>query len=187
MGGWHEGGKHEDKARSYKGVVINGNTGYQQKERDGRDYYGQGKGKMIEENDSKWVRVAEKGNKGSSNYRGNYRGNGEAYRHRVPRREDSRVIAQEGRSRGVSGPVGDQQLLRGTRTEVQERMVEEAQEEGEIKAVEVSNQQLPSQTFQEELAKTQATGTEVISDAMDAERGLQGGFSCKWDRHGCRR
>ncbi|KAF3545076.1 hypothetical protein DY000_02008298 [Brassica cretica] len=167
------GGKHEDKARSYKGVVINGNTGYQQKERDGRDYYGQGKGKMIEENDSKWVRVAEKGNKGSSNYRGNYRGNGEAYRHRVPRREDSRVIAQEGRSRGVSGPVGDQQLLRGTRTEVQERMVEEAQEEGEIKAVEVSNQQLPSQTFQEELAKTQATGTEVISDAMDAERGLQ--------------
>ncbi|KAL0682822.1 hypothetical protein Bca4012_049670 [Brassica carinata] len=115
-GGWHEGGKHEDKARSYKGVVINGNTGYQQKERDGRDYYGKGKGKMIEENDSKWVRVAEKGNKGSSNYRGNYKGNGEAYRQRVPRREDSRVIAQEGRSRGVSGPVGDQQLLRGTRT-----------------------------------------------------------------------
>ncbi|CAN6868517.1 unnamed protein product, partial [Brassica oleracea] len=101
------------------------------------------------------------------------RGNGEAYGQRVPRREDSRVIAQEGRSRGVSGPVGDQQLLRGTRTEVQERMVEEAQEEGEIKAVEVSNQQLPSQTFHEELAKTQATGTEVISDAMDAERGLQ--------------
>ncbi|XP_009144946.2 uncharacterized protein LOC103868612 [Brassica rapa] len=172
-GGWHEGGKHEDKARSYKGVVINGNTGYQQKERDGRDYYGKGKGKMIEENDSKWVRVAEKGNKGSSNNRGNYRGNGEAYRQRVPRREDSRVIAQEGRSRGVSGPVGDQQLLRGTHTEVQERKVVEAQEEGEIKAVEVSNQQLPSQTFQEELAKTQATGTKVISDAMDAERGIQ--------------
>ncbi|CAN6998060.1 unnamed protein product, partial [Brassica rapa subsp. trilocularis] len=100
-------------------------------------------------------------------------GNGEAYRQRVPRREDSRVIAQEGRSRGVSGPVGDQQLLRGTRTEVQERKVVEAQEEGEIKAVEVSNQQLPSQTFQEELAKTQATGTKVISDAMDAERGIQ--------------
>ncbi|KAH0862669.1 hypothetical protein HID58_079880 [Brassica napus] len=49
----------------------------------------------------------------------------------------------------------------------------EAPEEGEIKVVEASNQQLPSQTFQEELAKTQAIGTEVISDPMDAESGLQ--------------
>lgn len=35
---------------------------------------------MIEENDFKWVRVVEKGNKGSFNNRGNYRGNGEVYR-----------------------------------------------------------------------------------------------------------
>lgn len=49
----------------------------------------------------------------------------------------------------------------------------EAQEESEIKAAEVSNQQLPSQTFQEELAKTQATRTEVNSDPMDAESRLQ--------------
>ncbi|XP_013671649.1 uncharacterized protein LOC106376134 isoform X2 [Brassica napus] len=46
-GSWYEGGKHEDRARSYKGVVINGNV--QNKERDGRDYYGKDKGKMVEE------------------------------------------------------------------------------------------------------------------------------------------
>ena len=172
-GGWQEGGKHADRARSYKGVVINGNTGYQQKERDGRDYYGKGKGKMGEETDFKWVRAAEKGNKGSANYRGSYRGDGEASRQRMPRREDSRMAVQERSSRGVSGPIGDQQLQRGSNVKATENKAVEAPEEGEIKAVEASNQQLPSQTFQEELAKTQAIGTEAISDPMDAESGLQ--------------
>ncbi|KAL0753530.1 hypothetical protein Bca101_091198 [Brassica carinata] len=172
-GGWQEGGKHADRARSYKGVVINGNTGYQQKERDGRDYYGKGKGKMGEETDFKWVRAAEKGNKGSANNRGSYRGDGEASRQRMPRREDSRMAVQERSSRGVSGPIGDQQLQRGSNVKATENKAVEAPEEGEIKVVEASNQQLPSQTFQEELAKTQAIGTEVISDPMDAESGLQ--------------
>ncbi|KAL0680590.1 hypothetical protein Bca4012_047437 [Brassica carinata] len=140
---------------------------------DGRDYYGKGKGKMGEETDFKWVRAAEKGNKGSANNRGSYRGDGEASRQRMPRREDSRMAVQERSSRGVSGPIGDQQLQRGSNVKATENKAVEAPEEGEIKAVEASNQQLPSQTFQEELAKTQAIGTAAISDPMDAESGLQ--------------
>lgn len=46
-GGWYDGGKHDDRARSYKGVVINGNQYQQHKERDGRDYYGKGKGRCL--------------------------------------------------------------------------------------------------------------------------------------------
>ncbi|KAG2271773.1 hypothetical protein Bca4012_074009 [Brassica carinata] len=43
----------EDRARSYKGVVINGNSGQKNKE---RDHQGKGKGKMFEEPGSKWGR-----------------------------------------------------------------------------------------------------------------------------------
>ncbi|KAG2244554.1 hypothetical protein Bca52824_093600 [Brassica carinata] len=73
-GGWYDGGKHDDRASSYKGVVINGNQNQQHKERDGRDYYGKGKGKMVEEADSKWVKVADRGNKGPFTNHGSFRG-----------------------------------------------------------------------------------------------------------------
>lgn len=172
-GGWFEGGKHEERARSYKGVVINGNTGNQQKERDGREYNGKGKGKMVEENDHKWRRVTEKGNKSSLNNRGNYRGDGEGSRQRMPRRDEARVVAQEERGRGISGQatgqVGDQQLLRGSRVEEREDgelQRSEARVGRGIQTAEVAQQHLPSQEFQEELAKTQATGAAVISDPM---------------------
>ncbi|KAH0892080.1 hypothetical protein HID58_054509 [Brassica napus] len=49
----------------------------------------------------------------------------------------------------------------------------EIYEEGEIKNPKESEKTLPSQDFQEDLAKTQAVGSEVISDPMDAEEGLQ--------------
>lgn len=48
-------------------MVINGNMGQQNKERDGREYYGKGKGKMFEAPDSKWVKVAERGHRRPSN------------------------------------------------------------------------------------------------------------------------
>lgn len=35
-GAWYDGGKYDDRARSYKGVVINGNANQQNKEREGR-------------------------------------------------------------------------------------------------------------------------------------------------------
>lgn len=43
-GGWHDGGKYDDLARSYKGVVVNDNGHQQYKEKDTRDYYGKRKG-----------------------------------------------------------------------------------------------------------------------------------------------
>ncbi|KAG2288385.1 hypothetical protein Bca52824_047989 [Brassica carinata] len=163
-GGWFEVGKHDDRARSYKGVVINGNQGHQHRERDNRDYYGNGKGKVVEENDSKWVKVAEKGNKGAHN-RGNYRGDGDGSRQRSSRREESRMTGQDGRSKAAVGHTGDQRSQRGSRVE--------AQEEDAITNAEGTDKHLPSQNFQEELARTQAAGTEVVSDPMDAENGLQ--------------
>ncbi|KAF3495813.1 hypothetical protein DY000_02055849 [Brassica cretica] len=73
-GGWTDGAKHEERARSYKGVVINGNTGQQNRGRDSKEYYGKGKGKMGEAPDSKWVKVPERGNRRPYNHYGNYRG-----------------------------------------------------------------------------------------------------------------
>ncbi|KAG5388173.1 hypothetical protein IGI04_029714 [Brassica rapa subsp. trilocularis] len=142
-GGWYDGGKHDDRARSYKGVVINGNQNQQHKERDVRDYYGKGKVKMVEEADSKWVKVADRGNNRSS------------------RREEHRAEGQGqgGSNRSSSGQSGAPK--------------EVVQEEGEIKNADDSEKTLPSQDFQEELAKTQAVGSEVISDPMDAEEGIQ--------------
>ncbi|KAJ4882178.1 Uncharacterized protein Rs2_39233 [Raphanus sativus] len=72
-----EGIKHDDRARSYKGVVINGTANQHNREREAREYYGKGKGKMVEDADSKWVRVADRGNRRPSENRGNNRGDGE--------------------------------------------------------------------------------------------------------------
>ncbi|RID49640.1 hypothetical protein BRARA_H00427 [Brassica rapa] len=154
-GSWHEGGKHEDRARSYKGVVINGNA--HNKERDGRDHYGKGKGKMVEEPEFKWINVSAKGNKKAYTSRGNYRGDGDASRNRPARREDTRGGVQNDQPR-------EQKEYKGAR--------EEAREEGEIRNAEERVVTMPSQKFQEELAKTQADGTEAISDPIEAEQGL---------------
>ncbi|KAH0926572.1 hypothetical protein HID58_018828 [Brassica napus] len=71
------------------------------------------------------------------------------------------------------GKFGCGEMGNCNHTKAQESKAVEAPEEGEIKAVEVSIPQLPSQNFQEELAKTQAIGIEAISDPMDTESGLQ--------------
>ncbi|KAJ4889995.1 hypothetical protein Rs2_29743 [Raphanus sativus] len=52
-GSWQEGNKHDDRARSYNGVLMHGNTNQQTREKDTREYYGKGKGKMFDDNDSK--------------------------------------------------------------------------------------------------------------------------------------
>ncbi|WZZ61969.1 uncharacterized protein LOC106452113 [Brassica napus] len=67
-------GKQGDRARSYKGVVINGNSGYHDKEKEHIDYVGKGKGKMYEEPESKWVKVPERDNTRTSNNRYSGRG-----------------------------------------------------------------------------------------------------------------
>ncbi|KAL0748148.1 hypothetical protein Bca101_030150 [Brassica carinata] len=91
-GGWTDGAKHEERARSYKGVVINSNTGQQNRERDSREYYGKGKGKMVEAPDSKWVNVPERGTRRPPNQYGNYRGNGEGSWVKTTCREDVTVV-----------------------------------------------------------------------------------------------
>ena len=112
---------------------------------------------MVEESESKWMKVSERENKRAYTNRGNYRGEGDASRHRSARREDTRLGAQNEQTR-------DKQGQRGVR--------EEAREEGEIRSAEERVTMLPSQKFQEELAKTQADGTNAISDPTDAEQGL---------------
>ncbi|KAJ4889263.1 Uncharacterized protein Rs2_29011 [Raphanus sativus] len=163
-GGWHEGHKYDDRARSFKGVVLNGPGAQQNRERDTRDYYSKGKGKMTEDN-SKWVQKNEKGNRRTSAAKGNNRGEGEESKQRSVRREDMRSTDQEGRTSGNSGHITPQQ------TQVWSQ--EEAQEEGEIRNEGPGVQLPPSQGFQEQLAKTQAVGTEVVSDPVDTEYGLK--------------
>ncbi|KAL0712769.1 hypothetical protein Bca4012_019747 [Brassica carinata] len=162
-GGWYDGGKHEERARSYKGVVIHGNATNQHRERDGRDYYGKGKGKMVKDAESKWVKIAEKRNKSSSAYRGNHRGEGDASR--CNHRDETKYGEQEGLVRSSAGQINAQQVQVAPQGEVRE--------EGEITTDKENTSTLPSHEFQEQLEKTQAVGTEVVSDPTDAEEGLQ--------------
>ncbi|KAF2610403.1 hypothetical protein F2Q70_00011246 [Brassica cretica] len=100
-GGWTDGAKHEERARSYKGVVINGNTGQQNRGRDSKEYYGKGKGKMGEAPDSKWVKVPERGNRRPYNHYGNYRGNGEGSRVKTTYREAVPVVGSGSSKHGI--------------------------------------------------------------------------------------
>ncbi|KAF2575348.1 hypothetical protein F2Q70_00003529 [Brassica cretica] len=68
---------------------------------------------MVEESEFKWTKVPERGNKRAYTNRGNYRGEGDASRHRSARREDTRFGAQNEQAR-------EQQGKRGVREEAQE-------------------------------------------------------------------
>lgn len=170
-GGWAERGKHDDRARSYKGVVINGNDDRarsqapQNKDRGGRDYYGKGKGKMVEGSEAKWVKTAERNNKKESTHHGKYRGDSEGSSYRSARSDEVRAGDQELRNRSSSGQTRAQHDQNGAR--------EQAREEGEIKVPEEGSLIPPSQEFQLELARTQAEGSEVVSDPIDEGKGLQ--------------
>ncbi|XP_033145932.1 uncharacterized protein LOC103863459 isoform X2 [Brassica rapa] len=144
--------------------------GQQNKEREEREYYGKGKGKMADVQDSKWVKVAEKGHRRPYNNQGNYRGDGEGSRYK-PGRDDARndnselgFGVQETRTGISSGQSGTVQEQRGP--------PKEDREEGEINNNGEEDTRLPSREFQMELAKTQAEGTEVIVGTTDEERGL---------------
>ncbi|KAG2250787.1 hypothetical protein Bca52824_080923 [Brassica carinata] len=167
-GAWTDGTKHEDRARSYKGAVINGQPGQQNKERDNRENYGKGKGKAVDVVDSKWVKVAEKGSRKPSTYYGSYRGDGEGSRYRNTRRD-------EGRSGGTRGGVGDQEIRARPSSHQprdshgQRTPVSAVREEGEIKG---TGDDAATDEFQLELAKTQAEGSEAIIDTTEEEMGL---------------
>ncbi|WZZ59849.1 hypothetical protein YC2023_059956 [Brassica napus] len=167
-GGWTDGAKHEERARSYKGVVINGNTGQQNRERDSKEYYGKGKGKMGEAPDSKWVKVPERGNRRPYNHYGNYRGNGEGSRVKTTYREAVPVVGSG--TQGVSSRTYP--LQRREDQGQQQDVPQVAREEGEITLNGDAAAALPSAEFQMELAKIQAEGSEVVVEAMEEERSL---------------
>ena len=166
-GGWTDGAKHEERARSYKGVVINGNTGQQNRGRDSKEYYGKGKGKMGEAPDSKWVKVPERGNRRPYNHYGNYRGNGEGSRVKTTYREAVPVVGSG--TQGVSSRTYP--LQRREDQGQQQDVPQVAREEGEITLNGDAAAALPSAEFQMELTKTQAEGSEVVVEAME-ERSL---------------
>ena len=172
-GGWHDGGKHDERARSYKGVIINGPVSQQNRNRESRDHHGKGKDKMFVEADSKWVKVADRGHKRNSTYRGNSRGDGEASHYRNTRREEPRHDTQEGRTRLSSDQTRVHNVQNMPREEAKEEGNIKDDGEGDVKLMEEDLMDQPSQKFQEELAKTQATGAETVSDPNDAEKGLQ--------------
>ncbi|KAL0854088.1 hypothetical protein Bca101_059240 [Brassica carinata] len=162
-------GKHDDRARSYKGVVIKGNNDVQDKEREKREYYGKGKGKMIEEPESRWTKVSDRGNKRYNGYNGNkghFRGMEEGSRHRSRRWEPARAYTHEERH------------PHGGRRERSPRVVirEDAREEGEVQTKQPGkvqlNQSMPSAVFQVDLAKTQAEPTEVNLALVDDDASL---------------
>ncbi|CAN6846234.1 unnamed protein product [Brassica oleracea] len=126
---------------------------------------------MAEAQDSKWVKVAEKGHRRLYNNQGNYRGDGEGSRYKSGRREDARngnselgFGVQETRNGTSSGQSRTVQEQRGP--------PREDREEGEIKRNGEEDTRLPSREFQMELAKMQAEGTEVIVEPTNEERGL---------------
>lgn len=159
----------EDRARSYKGVVINGNGGQQDRGREHREDHGKGKGKMYEEHDSKWVRVGEKEPKKHHNRGGNRREE-EGSRHRNSRREPTRTHHQEERSRAHSGLRSD----RVARSEA----LRDVREEGEINDMEKASQgegteqdqTHPSQAFLAELKETQEPSSQT-SGTLSGEQG----------------
>lgn len=166
VGGRHDGEKHEDRARSYKGVLLNGNGSSQPKGRENRDHYGKGKGKMYDDKETQWVKVAEKGNRSGYNKRGPYNGSSEGSRLKYSRDEEQRGRDQRERA-GVSNDKSNTRVTR-----------DDGPEEGEIKMDAASPQRrlaqhTPSQEFQDALSNTQAEGTEVISNPADVDKGLQ--------------
>ncbi|XP_013727094.1 uncharacterized protein LOC106430845 [Brassica napus] len=117
---------------------------------------------MGQDSEFKWKKVAEKGSMQSA-HRGNYRGDGDTSKQRLPSKEDTRVAEHEVR---VQGPSGQSRLFHG-------HLSEDAREEGEIVPEGKSLMPLPSQEFQAQLERTQTVGKKVISDTVDAEEGLQ--------------
>lgn len=102
-GGWIDSGKHDARARSYRGVVLNGMGNQHGKERESRDYHGKGKGKMEERTDSKWVKRNERSYAKHANNRGYHNGEDTSTRSRHSRQEEARSGSQETKEREQLG------------------------------------------------------------------------------------
>ncbi|KAJ4885704.1 Uncharacterized protein Rs2_35797 [Raphanus sativus] len=157
-GGWQDVGKHDDRARSYKGVLINGNGNHQGKERDGRDYYGKGKGKVGGGAETKWLQKGEQSNKRGYGNRGYARGEDETSRYRS---QSKGATYQSGYKGPSSGGIQRTEEIRANGGDGQH-----SREEGEIVTTEEHGTRGASKEFQKEILKTQAEGSEVVSDLV---------------------
>ena len=124
--------RKDDRARSYKGVVINGEGTHQENDKDTRRYQGKGKGKMYEEQESRWERVSERGSKRSFSNRNHNKLEDGGSRNRNSRWEQTRRHLEEERSRPSRAMRGERTPPRGERSTVS-RNREEPREEGEIR------------------------------------------------------
>ncbi|KAF8080960.1 hypothetical protein N665_0912s0003 [Sinapis alba] len=137
-------GRLEDRARSYKGVILHGNIGQHGRGREKREYQGKGKGKLMEEDNLR--------NRGS--------------RRELSRFKESRAKSPEGSSnaREVQTSVQENQREEG---EIGS-MVKSQQEEEKAQA-----QTSPSPSFLVELSETQASPVFVpaipINDFLGSE------------------
>ncbi|KAL0825855.1 hypothetical protein Bca101_049532 [Brassica carinata] len=123
--------RKDDRARSYKGVVTNGEGGHQENDKNPRRYQGKGKGKMYEEQESKWERVPEGRSKRSFSNRNHNKFEEGGSRNRNSRWEKTRRHSEEERSRPSRATCSERNPLRGERSPVR-RNREEPREEGEI-------------------------------------------------------
>lgn len=88
-----------ERAASYKGVVINGNDGRREQNNEGRAYQGKGKGKMVEDDETNWVRVSGRDTRRPSADGSRFKGEEIDSRYRRPRHELNRNSIQDGRYR----------------------------------------------------------------------------------------
>ncbi|KAJ4881473.1 hypothetical protein Rs2_38528 [Raphanus sativus] len=162
-GGWHDVGKHDERARSFKGVLLNGKGNQQYKVKDSREYYSKGKGKMYGDSEAKWAKTGEKGNKRGYNNGGAPRGEDDGFRYKSNRKEDMRSGGNKGRSEYTKSQTSEVQFQQGSSKEVRE--------EGEIVGNEEHKELLPSEEFQKALVATQADGAVAVSDPVDEVNG----------------
>ncbi|KAL0886769.1 hypothetical protein Bca101_010752 [Brassica carinata] len=157
-------GKGEDRARSYKGVVIKSEVGYQQKDKEYRGYQGKGKGKMFEEPEVKWNRIPERRSNKSATHRRNNRFEDEGPRNRNTRWERSRTQAQEDREQ-------NHRVLRRERSPRQHTR-EKPEEDREIKAMENDKQCLQQVAGTKVLALVHSHPVENLENVRESENGL---------------
>ncbi|KAG5389252.1 hypothetical protein IGI04_030793 [Brassica rapa subsp. trilocularis] len=163
-------GKHEERARSYKGVVINGDNGQSEKDKEWRRPQGKGKGKVHEGQEAKWERVPDRGSKRSSTYHPHNKIEEGSSRHRGARWETTRRQEEEARSRYNPAPRREHTPLR--------RLGEDSREEGEfrrsgnVKEAPLQVVSQPAAAGLEQMTVPVSESAKITTDTTGVENGL---------------
>lgn len=127
-------------------MLLNGTGNQHGKERDAREYYGKGKGKMDERAEAKWVRTADRGNKKHYNGKGKYNGEGESARNRPIQQEEAKKGNKEEKER--------QPMDHSQKEALQVKPAGGDKEEGEISSPQEQSSARASEEFQKALLET---------------------------------